>query len=63
MKDEFIFTAANGDEEIYYDMWLEAYQQACTITIDTSFKTEKEYNNYILDLANQIYKQMLEDCE
>ena len=63
MKDEFIFTAANGDEEIYYDMWLEAYQQAYTIAIGTSFKTEKEYHNYLLNLANQIYKQMLEDCE
>ena len=63
IRDEFIFIADNGDEEIYHDMWLEAYQQAYAIAFGKEFKTPEAYTDYVLDLTNKLYEAILKESE
>ena len=63
IRDEFIFIADNGDEESYYDIWLEAYQQACAIAFNMKFETPEAYTDYVLDLTDKLYENILKESE
>ena len=50
-------------EERDYDIWLEAYQQACAIAFNMKFKTPEDYTDYVLDLTNELYESFLKESE
>ena len=50
-------------EDRDYDIWLEAYQQACAIAFGKEFKTPEAYTDYVLDLTNKLYESILNESE
>ena len=46
-------------EDRDYDIWLEAYQQACAIAFDKEFEDVEEYHDYVLDLTAQLYDNIM----
>lgn len=47
-----------------FNAWIIASEQANEIAASIMlFKTKKEYEDYIIDLTQEIYEQMMKDCE
>lgn len=41
----------------------EAYRQACREAYYMNFQTVEEHDEYIINLTEEFYEQMMKDCE
>ena len=59
MKNKELKLVLEGDMEMDSDIWLEAFQQACAIAFDKEFENVEKYHDYVLDLTEQLYDNII----